>query len=686
MKHILQIILAFIVLQSSLFASTVKADDWKIYASYHNATKAVQTDSRIFVLANGDLFSYDTEDESVETYDKTNYLTDFRIADIAYCKVAKTLFIIYSNANIDLLNMDGETWNMPELKNKSLDDKTINEVVVVGDEAFISTGSGLAVVNMTRKYFSNFYTFGGKVTNCAVVDGKLYVKTNKGIYQGDRSKNLLDTGNWTLLSAAPQGVTLGPSAEQVAETAELLAKVADINIDSPIRNYFYRIKMAGERLLVAGGNWYYPESDCEGTVMKFEDGKWTSFDEEGPIALVGKRVYNNITDIVQDPEDSEHHWVSSKKSGIYEFRDYKMVNHYSYDNSPLVTLLPGDYYQSWYVRTTALNIDKEGNLWMCNNQADTVVCILKKDGTWKKYYYPEIENYPTFDSHLFDKRGWAWLQQRRTTSNGWLAGVMVINTNGTIDTQADDQARFISTFVNQDATSYTPNLYYCVEEDVNGYIWIGTSDGLFVSYDPTKVFDKDFFLSQVKVPRNDGTNYADYLLNGVPVKCIAFDGGNRKWIGTLNNGVYLISADGLETIAHYTTENSPLISNEVNSIAINGKTGEVFIATSLGLCSVKGESTDPEVTMSSDKLKVWPNPVRPEYSGNVHIGGLMANSVVKIVNAAGKLVYEGESVGGMFSWNCTYKTGKHVAAGIYYALCCDEDGNENACAKIVVIK
>ena len=90
--------------------------------------------------------------------------------------------------------------------------------------------------------------------------------------------------------------------------------------------------------------------------------------------------------------------------------------------------------------------------------------------------------------------------------------------------------------------------------------------------------------------------------------------------------------------------------------------------------------------MSSDLLKVFPNPVRPEYNGKVHITGLMANSIVKIVSAAGKLVTEGTSVGGEYSWDCCYKTGRRVSSGIYYALCTDEEGNEGACAKILVIK
>ena len=661
----------------------MRADEWTIYASYHDATKAVKADTRIFVLASGDLFSYDTEDTSVELYDKTNALSDFGIYDMAYSAETKQLIIVYNNDNIDLMGMNGETWNMPDIKNKTMDDKTLNELKVIGKEALISLNSGLVLIDLSRRYFVDFYAFGSRVTNATIANGKIYAKTAKGVMEGDRTKNLLDMSNW--VSVSSNAVAFGQTNEEKEAAAVWLEQVKDIVPNSPVRNYAYKLNMVGNRLLVAGGNFYYPEVEYTGTAMKYEGGKWTAFDEEAPIELVGKQAYHNVTDIVQDPQDAEHHWLGTKRSGIYEFRDGQLVNHYTYDNSPLTSILPNSTNAGWYVRVTGLNYDKDGNLWMCNNECDTIVRILKKDGTWKAYYYDEIAGYQTFDNIMFDRRGWAWIQQRRTTQK-FFAGLLVVNTNGTIDSQSDDQHYFLTSFYNQDGTRYTPNLYYCATEDADGYVWIGTSDGVFVSYDPSAVFGNNFYLSQVKVPRNDGSNLADYLLSGVGVKCITIDGGNRKWMGTVDNGVYLISADGLETIAHFTTENSPLISDEINDIAINGETGEVFIATTAGLCSFQGDATDPANSMKSDNLKVFPNPVRPEYQGNVHITGLMYNSNVKIVSAAGKLVTEGTSVGGEFSWNCCYKTGKRVASGIYYALCTDEEGNSGACAKILIIK
>jgi hypothetical protein len=311
---------------------------------------------------------------------------------------------------------------------------------------------------------------------------------------------------------------------------------------------------------------------------------------------------------------------------------------------------------------------------------------MKSDGTWKAFYFDEIAGCPTPDHIVFDSNGWAWINSRRSTSLGHRSGVFVFDTNGTLDDTSDDRHKFVGNFSNQDGTPYSPDLFNCITPDLSGAMWFGTSVGLFVSYKPDEVFGQNFYLSQVKVPRNDGTNLADYLLSGVNVKCITIDGGNRKWIGTSGNGVYLVSADGLETIHHFTIDNSPLISNYIYSIAIDGQTGEVFIGTDCGLVSFMGDATDPESEMDDDLLKVYPNPVRPDYQGPITVTGLMFNSNVKIVNAAGRLVYEGTSVGGEFTWDGRLTSGKRAASGIYYVLATDEEGNEGAATKFLIVR
>ncbi len=189
----------------------------------------------------------------------------------------------------------------------------------------------------------------------------------------------------------------------------------------------------------------------------------------------------------------------------------------------------------------------------------------------------------------------------------------------------------------------------------------------------------------MKVPRNDGTNYADYLLEGVAVNDICVDGANRKWMATLSNGVYLVSADGTEIIHHFLSSNSPLLSDVVNSVAVDPTTGEVFFGTDAGLCSFQGDATQPSEALSKNEVKVYPNPVRPEYSGNITVTGLTENADVKITTTGGQVVAAGTSHGGMFIWDGRNMAGARVPTGVYYIMCATQDGSKGIAAKVVVI-
>ena len=438
---------------------------------------------------------------------------------------------------------------------------------------------------------------------------------------------------------------------------------------------------------MTGGAFNYPEVLRAGSVMKYEGNKWSYFDESGPKEALGNNDwYINVTDVVQDRNDSSHHFVSAACSGLFEFKGGKLIKNYSYNNSPLTTIIPTSRRPGYYVRITGLAFDSQNNLWMCNNECDTIVRIRKADGSWTSFYIPEIASYPTFDHVVFDRRGWAWINSRRSTSAGHQAGVIIVNTNNNPGSPSGFSYKFITTIKNQDGTTYSPTLFSCMTEDVDGYMWVGCSSGIFVSYAPANVFNNDFYFTQVKVPRNDGTNLADYLLSEVPIKCITIDGGNRKWIGTNGSGVFLVSADGLETIEHFTTENSPLISDDIYDIQINGETGEVFIATDAGLVSFFGDATDPAASLDKNNVLVYPNPVRPEYAGNISITGLAYDTNVKIVNAAGKLVNEGTSVGGEYTWNGRLASGKKCTSGVYYVLAADSEGKKGVVTKFLMVR
>ena len=250
----------------------------------------------------------------------------------------------------------------------------------------------------------------------------------------------------------------------------------------------------------------------------------------------------------------------------------------------------------------------------------------------------------------------------------------------------DDKTRLLQDFVNQDNTPYLPDQFFCLCEDLEGMVWVGTSAGLFVIEDVTKVFDKDFYFTQIKINRNDGSGLADYLFNDVSISCIAIDAANRKWIGTQANGAYLISADGQEMLHHFTTEDSPLLSNNVQSIAVHPGTGEVAFGTDKGICTFISDATTPEEELEKSNVVVFPNPVTPDYNGPIAIRGLVEDSEVKIISTGGQLVWNGTSSGGTCTWNGVANNGKPVASGIYHVVANTPEGGKAIMTRIVIVR
>ena len=238
-------------------------------------------------------------------------------------------------------------------------------------------------------------------------------------------------------------------------------------------------------------------------------------------------------------------------------------------------------------------------------------------------------------------------------------------------------------FVNEDGTSLNITSCQCITEDKDNNMWIGTPAGPFM-IESNQLGEANPILTQVKVPRNDGTNYADYLLSGVNIKSIVVDKDNRKWFGTNGNGLYLIAADNITTLAHFTKANTKLLSDNILSLALNDATGELFIGTDQGLCSYSGNISDSSNGMTKDNVWAYPNPVKPDYSGAIIITGLENGASVKIVTSNGVLVNEGVASNGEYKWYGINRDGKRVASGVYMVEVATSEGEKGVVCKILM--
>ena len=457
-----------------------------------------------------------------------------------------------------------------------------------------------------------------------------------------------------------------------------------IQPSSPIRDLGYNVSWAGDRLLVAGGINTVGSFENPATSMYYENGEWTNFTELERTGRFAKVTPVNTTDLVQDPLDDTHHFASPYRSGLCEYKDGKFVELYNPDNSPLKSGWPNPQSSKYYTQVfcSALSYDAEGNLWMAQSMLPSApFLILKPDGKWLELDYENFRQTSLIDKILHHSSGIKLVSSRRLEKRG----VFCIDMKGTERT-TDDKTRLLQDFVNQDNTPYLPDQFFCLCEDLDGMVWVGTSAGLFVIEDVTKVFDKDFYFTQIKINRNDGSGLADYLFNDVAISCIAIDAANRKWIGTQANGAYLISADGQEMLHHFTTEDSPLLSNNVQSIAVHPGTGEVAFGTDKGICTFISDATTPEEELEKSNVVVFPNPVTPDYNGPIAIRGLVEDSEVKIISTGGQLVWNGTSSGGTCTWNGVANNGKPVASGIYHVVANTPEGGKAIMTRIVIVR
>lgn len=638
-RQICLITLLFIICHSSFSPARAQVGTWQNHLAYHDVQNICAADQYLFVLASNGLYQYNQNDQSITTYDKTNGLSDTNITHIAWNPQAKRLIIVYKNSNIDLMDMAGNTTNISALYSKTMtEDKTVNKITIDGIYAWLHCAFGYVKVNMQKAEIADTYT-----------------------------------------PKHPEYPTNLPDYDETKDLSKYRAIISTLNPGGPKYNHFYESKFYNDKLYTTGGYFLSGMNDLNfpGTVQVYDGDNWIIYEDE----LNKKTGYqyrdNNCIDI--DPTDEEHVFVGGR-CGLYEFRNGKLLKYYNKDNSLLKGAIDGSKeLDNNYVIVNGIQFDSEGNLWVLNSQAKNVNLLeLTKEGKWNDHSKSSLQDkngtgLSGLRSMFFDSRDLLWF-----VNTSWLDPAVFCYDKST------DKLLKYSSFVNQDGTTYHPTYIYCICEDREQNIWIGTNIGPFM-INSNEVGQESVVFNQVKVPRNDGSNYADYLLNGVYINHIAIDGGNRKWFATNGAGAFLISADNLTQIANYNKNNSYLLSDDILSIAINPQSGEVFFLADNGLCSYRSDATEPSQEMTDDNVYAYPNPVTSDYNGLITVTGLSLNADVKITSSNGALIAEGRSNGGMFTWDGCDKNGKRVASGVYMVITATSDGKKGVVCKIAII-
>lgn len=347
---------------------------------------------------------------------------------------------------------------------------------------------------------------------------------------------------------------------------------------------------------------------------------------------------------------------------VYDRQQFKVYN----DTNSTLNNAIGDPLRT---RVSGLALDAEGNLWVANHSAERPFSVLRPDGTWQSFAPECVAR--ELAQVVVDLFGYKWFV---VTNNN--AGVLVYDDGGTLDDPSDDRCRLFTALDSELPT----NKVNCLAVDLDGAVWVGTNEG-------PVIFECDPFFDQCTGSRRivEQDNFGAYLLEDEDVRTIAVDGANRKWVGT-TNGVFVLSPDGLEEEARFTTDNSPLFDNLITDIAIHPETGEVYIGTGKGMLSLKAEATEGGPVHRSE-VKVYPNPVRPDYEGPIAIEGLARDANVKITDLHGQLVYETTALGGRAIWYGTDYNGRRVQSGVYLVFATSDNiqNPDTAVARILVI-
>lgn len=553
---------------------------------------------------------------------------------------------------------------------------------------------------------------------CAVTDGALWTWRN-GVWEQHTSEyqlqGLRQTGGATyaLLSASDGigfvkddfSVTMhifygtindivsdGGRSWWIATMQQGVVRVEDGNFqefhpEGPISNNPYRMNFFGDKLYVVPGGRWSERFHREAAIMCHENGEWSNISYNQLVAATGRDL-RDLMNVAQDPQDPTHYFVSSYGTGLLEMQGQQVLKLYTPDNSPLASAAPDN--PTYYTRTDGAMYDDQGYLWVLNAGSVTNVHVVQPNGKWASFNLNAAGSRIVLNTPgeiLVDKRNpqWKWIPECRINT-----GLILLQDNGTPAVSSDDKVTYRREWFDQNGNQIVPEFIYALAQDRDNTLWVGTSSGVF-SIPASVDFTTSNSCERIIISRNDGTNLGDYMLGTEQINCIAVDGANRKWFGTASSGVYLLDIQksldhggwDVQTVAHFTTENSLLPSNNILSIAIQESTGEVFIGTAMGLVSYMSDAVEPAETY--DNLYAFPNPVRPDYYGYITIKGLMDNSDVRITDASGNLVKLLQGNGGEAVWDGTNLAGKRVASGVYTALCNTRDGNGHGAVKILII-
>lgn len=757
-------------------AQPVGAGRWDIHLPYNRGNSVCDGGDRVFVGTTTGVYALDKSSKRITRYSTVNGLSDAGVNAVGYSPEARCLLVGYANGNIDLIK-DDRTVNIRDLLNSpAVNEKTINNVSILGTRAYLSCNFGIAVVDLVAEELPQYVIFtDNQGLELAVNDlefaddGTLLAATAGGLFYYTGNGAFQDFGAWVRYS----GIFVGTYNAVVNHGGTLYASYSrklSNGIDNQDTIYRYdgstwkawdslqgrtvrSLNVENGRMVVVLG----PQSGFAATVIVkntdgsdhvrlsdellfrslggFTDANGETWLSDGQFGVM--RVFNFDKRDFFFPKgpfspfafrlmhDGQRLWVASggttpgfsplfRVDGVFSMDDEGNWNHFNTENQPLMNVAPdflqvvsltssepvtfaaslgaglfeisGETVTARYDSSTtggaisrssggtysvsSVSVDDNGAVWVAMSNTSRPLAVRRPDGTWKSFFIPGVGagqvNYVKALSN-----GHVWISVRGS-------GIYAVRHDNYLSIS---QVRNINTNI---GTGSLPTPFVtCITEEKDGEVWVGTENGFIIFYNPGSVFSNTAFNGiQPVVKAADGNN--EKLLDGVFIRDITVDGGNRKWMATFGAGAYLISEDGYTIQQHFLQSNTPLISDNLLSIAVHPSAGTVFFATESGIISYRGDATEAGLAFS-DQVYAFPNPVRESFTGPITIAGLAMDSELKITDISGQVIYQTRSNGGTAIWLGTGFNGRRAQTGVYLVFAANADGSEREVTRILII-
>ena len=624
----------------------------------------------------------------------TYYIGDFATQINVTSTVIHENFIYASSPDLGILRANINS-NLIDFNNwQTIYFGDIQELFYDGENIFFYTDNSIMRIN--DEEITSILTLENQIININSSDSKFIIITVEKclIYNDQLTQLVYEIDSETYSSGFNEGIIkdnyiyIATNEKGVLIINNNSGDFSYLKPDGPLENDIFSVETLNNKTWVSYGNYteYFNPYPLKFSGLSNYDENLNSWFNISKDSIPESAV--NLNNISINPFNNDNVFISSFEGGILEIEDLNIIEFYDNNNSGLESLSINDpLYES--VRISDLEIDQNGVLWILNSRIDSPLKSFNlENNSWNSYDFTEIIN-----DGFQDELGFNDIEVD-DYGNKWIAGLR----SGLIGFNNESGTNQLRKVFSQDQSNMPSSYVKSIAVDNNNHLWIGTIQGLRVLYNTSNFFDTSVVTTQQIVILEDGIPRE--LLEQQYISDIEVDGANNKWVATIGSGVFYFSPNGQQTIHHFTKENSPLPSNNINDISINYSNGKVYFATDNGLVSYNTGSTSSSENFSN--TYVYPNPVRPEFNTEfekVKITGLTQNVNIKITDIEGNLVAEAQSNinsryrnfnleidGGTAFWNGKNLRNRLVSSGVYIIMLSDLDSYETKVLKLMIVR